>query len=65
MPSITDQRPRTETEQAQAIITKLRADIANMRGAITSGQVPDTEIYTLEHGISERQQRIARLQSLI
>ncbi|MFJ3950284.1 hypothetical protein ACIPXV_09465 [Streptomyces libani] len=65
MPSITQQLARTDAEQAQAIIATLRADIANMSAAIASGQVPETEIYTLEHGISERQQRIARLQSLI
>lgn len=65
MPSITQQLVRTDAEQAQAIIATLSTDIANMRAAIASGQVPDTEIYTLEHGIAERQQRIARLQHLI
>lgn len=51
--------------QAREAVAQWKTDIANMRVEIASGQVPDTEIYTLEHGIAERQQRIARLQPLI
>ena len=51
--------------QAREAVAQWKADIANMRAEIASGQVPDDEIFTLEHGIAERRQRIAQLQPLI
>ncbi len=62
MPSITSQRPRTATDQAAALIAGLQADIANIHASIASGQVDESEIYTLKCIARERQQRIDRLQ---
>lgn len=65
MPSITSKPPRTDADQAAALIAGLKADIANIRASIASGQVPESEVYTLQCGARERQQRIDRLQRLI